>query len=118
MVDASKYVDNNVPYLRVEDVKNIKGDLNARSVVITGEAYFKDFENKREPGKIDNRLILPVKLHGKAYLISVNKIANERLVSVLGGETGDWVGAKLALMVAGTSMPYIILDVIEKPVKG
>ena len=118
MVNVSTYVDNNTPFLRVDDVKNIKGDLKQRTVTVNGEAYFKKYVNKKDETKTDTRLIVPVNLQGKDYLINVNKIANERLIGILGPETSDWVGARLALMIAGTNMPYILLDVVEKPPGG
>lgn len=115
MVDASKYVDNRIPFLKVDDVKNIKGDLMDRSVIVTGEADYREFTDRQNPDQKVEKLVVPVKLKTVDYLLVLNKKANARMIEVLGTETKSWVGARLGLMLAGTGMPYIMIDVLEKP---
>ena len=119
MVDASKYIDDRIPFLKVDDVKNIKGDLWDRSVVVTGEAYFKEFSDRNNPELKIDKLVVPVKTaDNNEKLLVLNKRANARMVEVLGAETKNWIGARLGLMIAGTGMPYIMIDVLEKPPKN
>lgn len=115
MVDATQYVDDRIPFLRVEDVKNIKGDLKERSGVITDEAYFMDFKDREDPSKMRSKLVVPLDVKGKPYLLVLNVKSNSRLVEVMGGETKDWVGARLSFTIAGTTFPSIMVDVMERP---
>jgi hypothetical protein len=115
MVDASKYIDNRIPFLKVDDVKNIKGDLMDRSVIVTGEADYREFSDRQNPDLKIEKLVVPVNLKSTEYLLVLNKKANARMIEVLGAETKEWVNARLGLMVAGTGMPYIMIDVLEKP---
>ncbi len=115
MVDATKYVDDRIPFLRVEDVKDIKGDLRERSGVIIGEGYFMDFKDRVDPTKAKSKLVVPVDVKEKRHLLVLNFKSNQRLIEVLGGDTEKWVGARIIFSIAGTTFPSIMVDVLEKP---
>jgi hypothetical protein len=115
MVDATKYVDDRIPFLRVEDVKNIKGDLRERSGLVVGEGYFKDFKDREDPTKSKSKLVIPVELKEKMFLLVLNLKSNQRMVEVLGGDTLGWVGSRISFSIAGTTFPSIMVDVLEKP---
>jgi len=114
MVDTTHYVSESVPFMKVEDVNKIKGDLKERSVVVSDEAYFKEFTDKTTKEQYI-KLLVPIKYRDNDYLLSLNKKANQRLIEVLGGNSLDWVGARLTLLVVGGGIPYIMVDVLEKP---
>jgi hypothetical protein len=115
MVDATKYIDNRIPFLRVEDIKNIRGDLRERCGVVTGEGGFQEFKDRENPMKSKSKLVIPIDFKEKPYLLILNLKSNQRMVEVLGGETSLWVGAKISFTIAGTNMPSIMVDVLEKP---
>lgn len=115
MVDASKYAEERIPFLKVEDVNSIKGAINERTAVVTGEAFYRDFKDREDPSKMKQKLVAPIQLKGKDYLLVLNYNSGRRMVEVLGPETSVWVGAKLALIVKGGQFPHIFVDVMEKP---
>ena len=115
MVDASKYAEERIPFIKVEDVNSVKGDMKDRAALVTGEAVYRDFKDRVDPNQVKQKLVVPVDFKGKQFLLVLNYASGRRMVEVLGPQTEAWVGAKLALIVKGGQYPHIFVDVLEKP---
>jgi len=123
MVSVTDYKKTPTNYVNVELIKS-KSTITDRRAIIIGAGEYRTFTAKKNREGVEMpsqvKLVIPVEMGGLKYDFSVSRDSASVLSSDLESDSSDnWVGAVIQFEIAGgTSVPYVKVVVIQKPLRG